>query len=190
MEYMDIFIWTGWIAIVVIVYKVIAEEIRTYKSRLHQPTDSVIVNGRQLLESVLKRMELKFGYDEDNNVIFKIDGDFFRILTSDDGKFLFLQQIYWYEAPRGDIENLVLIKRAVNYLNRTTTIKYVYSYDEEQNTVNLHSMVDMLWVPEIPDLDQYLWVALRNLIESHQGFYNLMDQYRQEKQTNTNQKTS
>lgn len=188
MDYKDIFTIASWIVIVVITYKVIADEIRIYKSKLHQPTDRIIVNGRQLLEKVLKSIELKFGYDEENIVIFKIDGDFFRILISDDGKFLFLQQIYWYEAPMGDIENLELIKRAVNYLNRTTTIKYVYSFNEEQNTVNLHSMLDMLWIPEIPDLDQYLWVALSNLTKSHQGFYDLMDQYRQEQKTETNQK--
>ena len=188
MDYMDFFIWTSWITVVVIVYKVIADEIRTYKSKLHQPTDRIIVDGRQLLESVLKRMELNFGYDEDNNVIFKIDGDWFRILTSDDAKFLFLQQICWYEAPLNDIENLELIKRAVNYLNRTTTIKYVYSYNDEQNTVTLHSMIDMLWIPEIPDIDQYFLVALSNLTKSHRGLYDLMDKYRQEQQTETNHK--
>jgi len=188
MDYKDFFTIASWIVIVVITYKVIADEIRIYKSKLHQPTDRITVNGRQLLEKVLNSMELNFGYDEDNIVIFKIDGDFFRILISDDGKFLFLQQIYWYEAPMGDIENLELIKRAVNYLNRTTTIKYVYSFNEEQNTVNLHSMLDMLWIPEIPELDQYLWVALSNLTKSHQGFYDLMDQYRQKQQTETNQK--
>ena len=63
MDYKDIFTIASRIVIVVITYKVIADEIRIYKSKLHQPTDRITVNGRQLLEKVLNSMELNFGYE-------------------------------------------------------------------------------------------------------------------------------
>lgn len=143
--------------------------------------------GFELLKSVLDKLELKYKEKGDNDVIFAINDNIFNLKTDTDGQFLFVQHIMWYEAPLDDIDNLSLLQRAVNRYNASNTGKIVYTYDHEGNKVNLHTYADLLWVPEIPNIDNYLLVWLRNLVDSHDEFNYIMDEYRKEQHYSSNQ---
>lgn len=144
-----------------------------------------------LLTHTLDQLNLQYHYEEDtpdsNNeaVIVSYQGEKIRIVITKGYKFIEVHDNYWYNAPLEDIENLSILHRAVNTYNfNSACARIVYTHDTNDNTIDLHTFCNILWVKEIPDIDQYLLSTFNTTLQAHQVFYSMMENIRRERHAN------
>ena len=138
------------------------------------------LSTRTFLQVVLRKLNLSYEFDEDQNFIVGYHGETFRIIAKDDLVYLYIQDLAWYDAPLDDIDNLSILYKAVNECNMRETVRLVYTYDKAENELHLHTLYDILWMCQIPDAESYLRVSLDNMLRSHQLFFKMMEELRRE----------
>lgn len=135
-----------------------------------------------LLTQTLREMKLDIRHDEEDGdfVMTTFQGEYFRIKVENE-KFIEVQDLFWYEAPVEDLDNLSMIQKTINLINTTNTFcRMIYSIDEEEKKINLHTLTSLLWIPEIPDLDQYLGSTMTYMLRIKMAFYSRMEILRRE----------
>ena len=50
-----------------------------------------------------------------------------------------------------------------------------YSYHKDSNSVSVHTLHEVLWLPQIPELGQYLLSIFNGILRSHQTFFYFME---------------
>lgn len=96
--------------------------------------------------------------------------------------FIEIQDPFWYKAPLEDIDNLSVIHKAINNCNMFGMCKIVYTHQEDK-TINLHTLVQITFIPEIPDIDKYLGSMMIYMLEYKKMFYNEMEDIRKKQYT-------
>ena len=141
---------------------------------------------RSLLFSALDKLNLDYELDEDNSILIKYQGESLQILADDGKKYILIRDLWWYRAPLDDIENLSILHRAVNECNLENAVNVIaYTQHTDDMTINLHSFRTLLWIPEIPDIEQYFLSALDHILYMHHKFYDKMENIRREKHVET-----
>ena len=141
--------------------------------------ETVDPETKQLLVDTLEKLKLEAKVDEDFKefVMTDFQGEHFRIKI-ENKKFIEVQDLHWYEAPLDNLDNLLIIHKAMNWINMTTSCRMVYTIDDDENKVNLHTQTTLLWIPEIPEIDQYLEATLRYMLQVKSIFYSTMEKIR------------
>lgn len=142
--------------------------------------EAVDPETKQLLVDTLEKLKLEAKVDEDFKefVMTDFQGEHFRIKI-ENKKFIEVQDLHWYEALLDNLDNLLIIHKAMNWINMTTSCRMVYTIDDDENKVNLHTQTTLLWIPEIPEIDQYLEATLRYMLQVKSIFYSTMEKIRQ-----------
>lgn len=140
---------------------------------------------RLLLTSTLRKLNIEYELDRDNDFIITYHGEKILLFVRDDDTMLHMKDFYWYSAPLDDIENLSILHKAINECNTRCLNTLVYEYDNKENEINVHSTRDLLWIPQIPDVDKYLREALDDMLKMHNYLYRWLEEIRREKHSQT-----
>lgn len=140
---------------------------------------------RTLLLSVLRKLDMDYEFDEDKDLFITYHGEHFQILARDDVQSIQIRDIWWYAAPLDDIENLSIVHRAINDCNMYGNDVLVYSINKEDNTINLHTLRSVLWIPEIPNIEDYFIEVLNHMLHTHHSFFCAMEEIRREQHITT-----
>lgn len=135
---------------------------------------------RTSLMVALRKLNLQYEFDEGQNLIATYQGERFRIIADNESIWIQIQDCWWYRESLDDIDNLALLHRAVNECNIRDANKMVYTYNKEEHEVGIHTLRDLLWLPQIPDSDQYLQAAFDTMLRSHHYFFRMMEELRKE----------
>ena len=135
---------------------------------------------RTLLMVALRKLNLQYKFDEEQNFLVTYQGEQFRIIAENDKPWIQVQDCWWYGESLDDIDNLALLHRAVNECNIRAANKMVYTYNKEEHEVGIHTLRDLLWLLQIPDSDQYLQAAFDTMLRSHHYFFRMMEELRKE----------
>lgn len=135
---------------------------------------------RTSLMVVLRKLNLQYEFDEDQNILVTYQGEHFRIIAENERAWIQIQDLWWYDASLTDIDNLALLHRAVNECNIRDVNKIVYTYNKVEGEVGLHILRDLLWMPQIPTPDQYLQTTFDTMLRSHHYFFRTMEDLRRE----------
>lgn len=133
---------------------------------------------RTSLMVALRKLNLQYDFDEGQNFLVTYQGEHFRILADNDKIWIQVQDLWWYEASLDDIDNLALLHRAVNECNMRDANKMVYTYNQEEHEVEIHTLRDLLWLPQIPNSEQYLQTTFDTMLRSHHFFFRMMEDLR------------
>ncbi len=136
--------------------------------------------ARTSLMVALREINAQFEFDEDQNFRVSYQGENFRIIAENNSLWIHIQDCWWYEASLDDIDNLALLHRAVNECNMHDLNKMVYTYNKAEKEVWLHTLRDLLWMPQIPESAQYLQSTFNSMLRSHQLFFRVMEDIRRE----------
>ncbi|MBO7415627.1 MAG: hypothetical protein J6U22_03535 [Bacteroidaceae bacterium] len=145
-------------------------------------TTSTALTTRTLLFSLLRKLNLSYDIDENQDIVFTYQGERIEITANDERKYILIMDLWWYYAPLDDIENLAIFHRAVNecnYYNSANTLTYYQ--DNDDSTINLHTFRALYLTPEIPEIDAYFKAALDSMMYMHHLFFNTMEDIRREK---------
>ena len=143
---------------------------------------------RSLMINVLDALNLPFDKGEaDNEIFVQYQGEWFRILfLAEESHYVEIQDNYWYSAPLDDIENLSITHKAINRYNINGSYRMCYSYHKNSNSVAVHTLHEVLWLPQIPELGKYLLSIFNGILRSHQVFFNNMEDIRREEYNENN----
>lgn len=134
---------------------------------------------RALLQRTLAKLSLQYEFAEDQRFIVKYQGETLLINAEDDDAFIQFFDPSWYDAPLNDIDNLAILYKAINEHNiQSSFTKIVYTTDQEDNKINLHTLCKTLWIDSIPNIEAYLQAILDSIMQSHLLFFKIMEEER------------
>ena len=140
---------------------------------------------RNLLLRTLKNIGCQYEVNSKDNIIFKYQGEEFLIEASNGSAFIMIWDLWWsgLDLDSSDVDKL---KRAINETNLKSSLTTLYSIDEEDNKMGLHSKCNVLFIAEIPNIELYLKANLESFFTMHQIMKKEFDNL-QEKQDISNQ---
>ncbi len=141
---------------------------------------------RQLLKYALEKIGCTYEEEDDQHVTTTYQGEFLRIYATDERSGITIYDLAWYGAPLYDINNISLMRRAINDYNVNAIPTIVYTMDKEQDQMTLHTKMDLIWGPWIPDIAQCLKTFMDFVLGSHMRFFRRMEEIRREEAGDTN----
>ena len=135
---------------------------------------------RQLLKYALEKIGCTCEEEDDQYVTTTYQGEFLRIHATDEHPWITIYDLGWYSAPLYDINNMSLMRRAINDYNLNCMPTIVYTIEKEEDQMNIHTKVELVWGPWLPDINQYLKTYLDVLLGAHLRFFRRMEQIRRE----------
>ena len=118
------------------------------------------INSINLLVSVLDQLKLKYTLQDGEGVDFKWFCVRYRKLNFDiavgkNWKFLMVTYFGFDRVPINDVDYILKIHQVIDFVNFGMPAKLVLSGTEE-DYAEVHAVQDLYWIPEIPNLGNYL----------------------------------
>lgn len=135
---------------------------------------------RNLIQLALRKLGITYDFDENNAFRITYQGEHLIIDAKDDSVWITIYDVWWYDAPMDDIENMNLVLRAINDYNRFGDVKLIYSFDDERGKIGVHAIMNAIFVEQIPNWDQLLRAYMDEVLASHQHLYNIMEHLRRQ----------
>ena len=122
---------------------------------------------RNLLIKTLEDIGCQHGTDEDGSIIFKYQGEAFKIDANNDIPFIGIYDIAWTRIAINDA-NADFLKQAVNKANEYSTITNLYTINEEKGLIVAHCQMVTYFAYNIPNYKEYLKSILDVFFDAHQ----------------------
>ena len=126
---------------------------------------------RDLFLEILTKIGCQYDLAEeegDNRILFAYQGEKFMVDASNDNRYIHIWDTYWEHVELYDIDEFTRLKKAINGSNLNNSVTTVYTIDEAGSNVDVHSKSTILFVPQIPDIEDYLRVELNAFFRVHQ----------------------
>lgn len=138
------------------------------KERLDRMTKEELecIGTAELVTTVLKKIGCQPETNEEGHIIFKYQGDDFYIAVEDEVRFIMIWNPWWASIDAGN-PALPYLKEIVNLVNVDSLVTTVYTADEDEKNVGLHSKCHTLFTPQEGPLDEYLKAMLDHFFVTH-----------------------
>ena len=153
----------------------LAEERRQEKARNN-------IGTRDLFLETLTKIGCQYELaeeEDDNRIFFAYQGEHFFVIATNDAKVINIYDTHWGHIELYDIEEFARLKKAINGSNLNYSVTTVYTIDEAGSNVDVHCKSTILFVPQIPDIEDYLRWALNEFFRAHQYVGNEMARLRE-----------
>jgi len=146
----------------------------------------VEIGTRELFMETLTKIGCQYELadeDDDDRIFFSYQGENFFAGANNDNRYVRIWDGFWEHVELYDVDELARLKKAINGSNFSNSVTTVYTIDEAGNNVDVHSKSTILFIPQIPDIENYLKVELNEFFCAHRYVNLEMDKLReQEKQ--------
>ena len=85
-----------------------------------------------------------------------------------------------------DLTAVSLIRRAINECNINGRATLIYSFNNEEHLMGVHSQIEIVFIKEVPELTNFLRYTFDTILHSHHFFYQTMETLRQEDYSKNN----
>ena len=146
--------------------------------------DSKTMGTRDLFLETLTKMGCQYELaeeEDDNHIDFAYQGENFIVAASNDNRYIHIWDTHWEHVELYDIDEFSRLKKAINGSNLNNSVTTVYTIDEAGSNVDVHSKSIILFVPQIPDIEDYLRTELNEFFRAHRYVGNEMEKLREEK---------
>lgn len=147
------------------------------------------IGTRDLFLQTLVRIGCQYeivGDDADKgDISFGYQGENFIARTNNNFRYLHLYDTYWGRIDMYDIDEFSRLRKAVNESNLNNSVTAVYTIDKESSTVNVHSKSVILFIPQIPDIENYLRLELNEFFRVHNAMNSEMNKLRETEKKNS-----
>ena len=132
-------------------------------------TDGVQIElgARDLLMRVLMQMGCQYMVDENQKIQFVFQGERFLANATNDKPYIVIIDPWWLTCELQDVEHVVRIKNAINEANCVTSVNTYYHIHDETKQLAVHSDKSILFIPQIPEIENYLRAVLDMFFSSH-----------------------
>lgn len=131
------------------------------------------LSRKTLLMTVLQEINCQpeESKDDPERIIVAYQGEHFIIDYAEESKYISIHDLWWYNAPLDDIEQLSNIRKVVNACNFDNHTTLIYTINTEENVIGVHTRQSMVFLPEIPNLKDYLASQFMDSFRQHQNFF-------------------
>ena len=121
----------------------------------------------ETLSKIGCQYELGEGDDKDR-IYFAYQGENFLADASNEGRYVNIWDPCWEHVELYDIDELSRLRKAINYSNLNCSTTTVFTIDEAGHTFDVHCKAVILFIPQIPEIENYLRVELNDFFRAHQ----------------------
>ena len=125
-------------------------------------------NSRQLFVDTLLKIGCQYEIDDDGRILFAYQGERFVVGASNDHAYVSIWDYCWKSVELDDIDEVARLRKCINEANLNCTVKTVFTIDNEGNTMDVHCHAVILFIPEIPNIDDYMRLELNEFFRAHQ----------------------
>ena len=105
-------------------------------------------------------------------VYFNYQGETFLIIAKSDTKWINVYDLWWYSlSSYKDIEEFSILRKLINEENKNGSYIVFYTINNENEQIDVHSKKNVLFIPQIPDIDQYLISVLQYFFETKRNIF-------------------
>ena len=119
---------------------------------------------------------------EDGDIHFGYQGEYFTVRASNRSTYIQIYDTHWGHVELYDVEELSRLKKAINESNFRNSVTAVYTVDEAGKNVDVHSKSVILFIPEIPNIEEYLRIELADYFRVHETIKMEMAQQREKEE--------
>lgn len=137
------------------------------EKEVDQYLDERTITG--LVQSTLRKigcepeMEAK---ENTTHVFFTYQGERFTIECNDSCKFIVIYDTWWHElSTYSEVEEIADLHKTINVANQYAGCTVIYTVNQEMERIGVHSRRNVLFIPQIPDIDQYLMSVLNDFFK-------------------------
>ena len=123
---------------------------------------------RDLFLDTLTRIGCQYELGEGDDIIFGYHGEQFIVKANNNNHFIHIYDTYWGHVELYNVEDLSRLKKAINVSNLSNSVTAVYTVNEAGGTVDVHSKMAILFISEIPAVDDYLRMELDEFFRAHE----------------------
>lgn len=117
------------------------------------------ISTRQLALKTIENIGSEPQYTEEGRIQFEYQGVIFLMEAADDCLFVNLIWPWCHSFSKFDIDELSRVRQVINEINIRSTLSVIYTFSDSDE-VAVHIKRNFLFVPQIPDLEDYLKVTL------------------------------
>ena len=152
------------------------------QSENNMTTEVQSASMRLLLEQTLKNVgcHIDMCNEKDGEFHAIYQGEHFTIIFSEDSPYITIYDVAWYSAELIDVDNLSLVRQAVNACNQQNLATVLYTIDKEENCVNVHTRQCTIFGSYIPEVEAYLRSRFEDSFRQHHNFYRHIEEIRKE----------
>ena len=120
---------------------------------------------RELVKQVLQRMGCQYEDKRGEPIHFEYQGITFIVEAVNDCLFINLIWPWCYRFSIFDIDEFARVRKVINEINVRGTCTLFYIQYPESDEVAVHIRKNLLFVPQIPQIEGYLQVTLKGFFE-------------------------
>lgn len=126
---------------------------------------------RDLFIETLKKIGCRYNFDEesDSRIHFEYQGECFFADTSNDGPFVHLYDTYWLELELYKTDEVSRLRKAINTANLSELVTTLFTIDDDNKSMYVHSHYSFIFQKSIRDLDYYLMAILNAFFGAHRA---------------------
>ena len=150
-------------------------------------TDQMVMrNARDFFLDILSKIGCQYEIDEDNDaIIFAYQGEYFQVYARDESPFVTLYDTHWAHIELCDIDEFARLQKTINQSNINNSVITVYTIDEAGGNVDVHCKSVVLFIPELPNIADYLRLELGEFFRVHNSISAEMEKLRKAEQADS-----
>lgn len=99
-------------------------------------------------------------------VFFTYQGERFTIECNDSCRFIVIYDTWWHEmSVYSDVEDIANLHKVINLANQHANSTVIHTVNQEIEEIGVHSRRNILFIPQIPEIDQYLICVLNDFFK-------------------------
>ena len=149
------------------------KELETESNMNKETNKEVKIGTRDLILETLTKIgcqyEIEEGEDiEEGDIRFGYQGEYFVVRASNRTHYIQIYDTHWGHVELYDIDEFARLKKAINESNIKNSVTTVYTIDEAGSNVDVHCKSVILFVPEIPNIADYLRLEFGEYFRVHE----------------------
>ena len=127
------------------------------------------VNAQDLFIETLTKIGCQYKVDEesDRRIHFDYQGEHFFADINEGISFVHLYDTYWLEVELNKTDEVSRLKKAINTANQSVPVTTLFTIDDDDKCMYVHSRYSFVFGKNIPSLDDYLKAILYYFFEAH-----------------------
>jgi tetratricopeptide (TPR) repeat protein len=144
------------------------ENVKSYIELIEDKPEEESKGTRDLFLETLTKIGCQYEIDPDEGYIsFGYQGENFVASATNDGWYVRLWDTYWGHVELYNVDEFSRLRKAVNHANLNCATMTIYTINEESNTVDVHCKSIFPFMPQMPNLEDYLRNELGDFFTAH-----------------------
>lgn len=144
------------------------KNIESYKELAEDKPSEEAKGTRDLFLETLTKIGCQYEIDpEDGNILFAYQGENFVATANNEGWYVRIWDTYWGHVELYDVDEFSRLRKAVNHANINCATMTIYTVNEEGKSVDVHCKSVFPFIPQMPNLEDYLRNELGDFFTAH-----------------------